>query len=109
MSDALLTSSGGWQSSPLSLVPSKATNPDALNTLATVFHGPNRDIVFGSASNGSSTEPGLEKEAALARALYHHYLSHNPRFWQDIVSHVCDQPPSHGPLSSLSSVLRHRR
>lgn len=84
---ALLPGPRGWHASPLSLVPSKATNPDALNTLATVFHGPDRDIIFGSASP-ATTDSEVQKESALARALYHHYLSFNPRLWQDIANHA---------------------
>lgn len=82
--------SAAWQATPLSLLPSKATNPDALNTLATVFHGPPKKIVdFPSASSMTDgPTPQDELEAAAARALYLNYLSNNPRYWQDIATHA---------------------
>lgn len=79
-----------WATSPLSLLPSKATNPDALNTLATIFHGPPRKtITFPSASPMTDQpSPQEELEAAAARALYMNYLANNSRFWQDITTHA---------------------
>lgn len=86
---ALLATSGteGWRSSPLSLLPSKATNPDVLNTLATVFHGPPRDVTFQPGST-LEADPGTKQEAAEARALYYNYLANNQRFWSDILTHA---------------------
>ena len=85
-----LLSTGNWQSSPLSLLPSKATNPDVLNTLATVFRGPDRDITFRLGSSSGSAAPSARslKEAAEARALYFYYVANNPRLWQDIAMHA---------------------
>ncbi|KAK5128293.1 hypothetical protein LTR85_002960 [Meristemomyces frigidus] len=82
---------GDWRSSPLSLVPSKATNPDALNTLATIFEGPERKaIVYPPTSpiTNGSTDIATAEEGAAARALYFAYLANNPRFWQDITNHA---------------------
>ncbi|KAF2167289.1 hypothetical protein M409DRAFT_66290 [Zasmidium cellare ATCC 36951] len=86
---ALLTTSGtdDWRSSPLSLVPSKATNPDALNTLATIFHGPPDSITYNLATS-QQQEPENQEESTYARALYYTYLSHNPSFWADITTHA---------------------
>lgn len=75
------------QSSPLSLLPSKATNPDVLNTLAAVFHGPARDVVFRPGTS-LEPEPATIEEASQARALYYHYVANNTRFWEDIARHA---------------------
>ena len=81
--------SGAWTSSPISLLPSRSTNPDVLNTLATVFHGPARDVItFPSASPMDAGGDASEVEAASARALYFHYLANNPQFWKDIATHA---------------------
>ena len=79
-----------WKVTPLSLLPSKATNPDALNTLATVFHGPPKETITFPATSAvtDGPDPQQELEAAAARALYLNYVADNPRFWQDIASHA---------------------
>lgn len=79
-----------WATSPLSLLPSKATNPDALNTLATIFRGPARKVITFPATSPLTNEPSPQEEleAAAARALYMNYLANNSRFWSDIVSHT---------------------
>lgn len=79
-----------WATSPLSLLPTKATNPDVLNTLATVFHGPSRKIITFPATSPMTDElsPQEELEAAAARALYMNYLANNFHLWSDIVSHA---------------------
>lgn len=80
--------SGDWSSSPLSLLPSKSTNPDVLQTLATVFHGPVKQVHFPSSPQHSDDDDDESDEAAAARALYFHYLARNPRFWADLTSHA---------------------
>lgn len=79
-----------WATSPLSLIPTKATNPDALNTLATIFRGPARKEITFPATSPLTNEPSPQEEleAAAARALYMNYLANNSRFWSDIVSHA---------------------
>jgi hypothetical protein len=79
-----------WNQNPLSFLPSKPTNPDVLNTLATIFHGPDDEIVF-SPSSPSTTSQAISaqrEEAINARALYYHYLAQNPSFHADLVSHA---------------------
>ncbi|KAM0714401.1 hypothetical protein Q7P37_010188 [Cladosporium fusiforme] len=79
-----------WVTTPLSLLPSKATNPDVLNTLATIFHGPSRKIITFPSTSPMSDEPSPQEEleAAAARALYMNYVANNSRFWLDIVTHA---------------------
>ncbi|SMY22108.1 unnamed protein product [Zymoseptoria tritici ST99CH_1A5] len=79
-----------FPASPLSLLPTKATNPDVLNTLATIFHGPTKpEIVFGGSST-SATPADIthDEEANHARTLYYNYLARNPRMWTDITTHA---------------------
>ncbi|KAJ9632403.1 hypothetical protein H2203_000808 [Taxawa tesnikishii (nom. ined.)] len=88
---ALFPTGSDWSSSPLSLVPSRMTNPDALNTLATVFHGPRRDetITYPAGSPMTNdTDPQTVSEAAAARALYFLYLNYNPGFFEHLVNHA---------------------
>lgn len=82
--------SGEWSKSPLSLLPSRATNPDVLNTLATIFHGPiEQTITFPPAPGLPDREQDTRlEEAAAARALYLHYLANNQLFWKAIASHA---------------------
>lgn len=80
-----------WPSSPVSLLPSKFTNPDVLQTLATLFYGPvkNETITYPVESPMTSkVDPVPESEAQAARALYYLYLNYNPRFFEDLVSHA---------------------
>lgn len=90
--NALLPGGDGnapWNTSPLSLLPSKSTNPDVLNTLATIFHGPQQEIIsFPPGSPMAAAGEVDQPEGAAARAMYFHYLAHNPQFWKDIGTHA---------------------
>lgn len=79
-----------WSTSPVSLLPSRSTNPDVLNTLATLFHGPEKRILtFPAHSSLPTNQDDAEAiEAAAARSLYYSYITANPRFWQDIATHA---------------------
>jgi hypothetical protein len=84
-----------YANSPLALLPCKSTNADVLNTLATVFHGPERQAItfpptspLTNTSTAAQSTENEEEEGAAARALYYHYLSTHPRFWQDITTHA---------------------
>jgi hypothetical protein len=83
----LLVSLGG--SSPLFSIPSRATNPDALHTLATLFHGPIYidTINFPPQANEISSEDQAAEMQA-AQDIYHSYISRNDRLWSDIVTHA---------------------
>lgn len=83
------SSSASFPSSPLSLLPTKSTNPDVLNTLATLFHGPQAlDIVVGGAASTTTQSQRFEEETTAARALYFQYLAHNPTLWSNIATHA---------------------
>ena len=79
-----------WATTPVSLLPSKATNPDALNTLATIFHGPSQKMITFPPTSPMTDEPSPQEEleAAAARALYMNYLANNSNLWSDITTHA---------------------
>ncbi|KAF2226473.1 hypothetical protein BDZ85DRAFT_50422 [Elsinoe ampelina] len=78
--------------SVIRLLPSKQTNPDALNTLATIFQGPNKveSLTYPDESPMTSSidERGVV-EAQAARVLYFLYVTrYNPRLFADLVAHA---------------------
>jgi hypothetical protein len=79
-----------WATTPLSLLPSKVTNPDVLNTLATTFHGPPQKIITFPPTSPMTDKPSPQEEleAAAARALYMNYLANNSNLWSDITTHA---------------------
>ncbi|KAK3715836.1 hypothetical protein LTR37_006819 [Vermiconidia calcicola] len=80
---------GAWSSYPVSLLPSRSTNSDVLNTLAAVFHGPEQKVLTFPPSSPLPADDGQHRtEAGYARALYYHYVANNPKFWQDIARHA---------------------
>ncbi|KAL8663683.1 MAG: hypothetical protein Q9202_003629 [Teloschistes flavicans] len=60
--------------SPLFMLPVQPPSEDAIQSLATVFHGPSEQ--------GQADRDG---EASASRALYFLYLERNPNMWQHIV------------------------
>lgn len=83
------SSSASFPSSPLSLLPTKSTNPDVLNTLATLFHGPQTpEITIGADTSLTTESRRYEEEATAARTLYFQYLAHNPTLWSNIATHA---------------------
>ena len=80
-----------FASSPVALLPSKSTNPDVLDTLATVFHGPQRQALTFPANSSATAYSNRDQDAeegAAARALYFHYVANNQRLWQDVTNHA---------------------
>jgi hypothetical protein len=73
--------------SPLLSIPSRATNPDALHTLATIFHGPIEVDTITFPPRALDVEDD-EGERRAARDLYYSYISHNDRLWSDIITHA---------------------
>ncbi|TKX25678.1 hypothetical protein C1H76_2328 [Elsinoe australis] len=87
-----LSSAGRSIGSIIRLLPSKQTNPDALNTLATIFQGPNKveSLTYPEESPMTSSidERGLA-EAQAARALYFLYVTrYNTYLFADLVAHA---------------------
>lgn len=71
--------------SPHLAIPSKASNSDALNTLATLFHGP---ISLDTITFPPTSTPNQDQESELkaAKHLYTSYFSSNPSLWKDVTS-----------------------
>jgi hypothetical protein len=86
------SSSNKWSSSPLSLLPSKSTNADVLNTLAIIFHGPSKQEVISyppsSPLMDTTHDDTWNAEAQSAYALFYLYLNHNPTLFADLVHHA---------------------
>lgn len=101
-----------WNSSPLSLIPSKLTNADALNTLATIFRGPLHQETIRyppSSPMTNQNEPVTDAEAQAARALYYLYLNYNPTFFADIVKHaetIAIEDQALAAVNIMSSVIK---
>ncbi|KAF2097015.1 hypothetical protein NA57DRAFT_77266 [Rhizodiscina lignyota] len=75
--------------SPLLSIPTRPANADALNTLATVFHGPDtpkESITFPPQATSTIATAREKPESVAAQKLYVAYLSHNSRMWQDVIS-----------------------
>ncbi|KAK5108933.1 hypothetical protein LTR62_007648 [Meristemomyces frigidus] len=74
---------------PVALLPSKTTNADVLNTLATIFHGPEPLALAFPASETRPTQSSEQyaDECAAARALYFNYLAANPLFFSNLIKH----------------------
>jgi hypothetical protein len=70
---------------PVLSIPSRAANTDALNCLATVFHGP---IDEGLTIPAQAPRPNEAEELKAAQTLYNQYLTHNARLWSDAVTHA---------------------
>lgn len=88
---ALLPTTNKWYDSPLSLLPTKSTNADVLQTLATIFHGPSKHEIINyppSSPMMNTSDPQGESEAQAARALYYLYLNHNTSMFADLARHA---------------------
>jgi hypothetical protein len=71
---------------PVLSIPSRAANTDALNCLATIFHGPIQEpLTFPTPQ---TPKPNEANEIKAAAALYNQYLTHNARLWTDVVTHA---------------------
>ncbi|WPG99457.1 Hypothetical protein R9X50_00227100 [Acrodontium crateriforme] len=100
----LPTGTQSWNSNILAQIPSQASNADALATLATIFHGPSAPIIEYPPSSPlqSTNDSAADEEAACARALYYHYIAHNPSFWNHIVKHANTVALSDVALSAIA-------
>jgi len=74
--------------SPHLSLPSRASNSDALNTLATIFHGPIlvNTIMFPPRVDSTGTNGHDEAEVRAAGELYNSYVSRNTSFWTDVTT-----------------------
>jgi len=81
---------GPFRATPVSYLPSRTTNADVLNTLATIFNGPPLNRIRQGLNDpvGGAIRQRNQEEAAAARVLYFHYLASDPSFWGNVVGHA---------------------
>lgn len=84
----LLVSAG--HRSPHCELPSRISNPDVLNTLATLFHGPitANTETFPAHTEDTALHDSDDVEVRAAKELYDYYIMNNNRLWSDGVSHA---------------------
>jgi hypothetical protein len=70
---------------PVLSIPSRAANTDALNCLATIFHGPLEEPLTVPAQ---ASKPNEAEEIKAAQALYQQYITRNDRLWSDVITHA---------------------
>jgi hypothetical protein len=86
-------------------MPITRTNPDALKTLATVFHGPLKDeLSFPKVESVGSDPKRRQSESTYARLLTALFYSKKPNMFSDIVSHIETIAMKENALATLSLV-----
>jgi hypothetical protein len=82
-------SSLAWDDCVILDMPITRTNPDALKTLATVFHGPPKEeLTFPKFESVGSDPKRRESESSYARLLTALFYSKKPNMFSDITSHI---------------------
>jgi len=87
---------------PILSIPCQAPNVEALNCLATLFHGP---IAEPLTYPPQPRNPNTATELKAAQALYSAYLAHKPAFYSNILGHA-DTPAVTGPALASIALLK---
>ncbi|KAJ5775334.1 uncharacterized protein N7511_000345 [Penicillium nucicola] len=84
----LLVEAGKHGANPVLAIPTDPANAEALDVLAKIFHGPQRNQTPDSMdlNNSGQTPTDWDHEAAAARILYFLYLNQHPTFWTSVVA-----------------------
>lgn len=93
---------------PVLAIPSRAANTDALNCLASIFHGPLAEPLTFPAP---TSKPNEADEFKAAKAIYQQYLLSNDRLWSDVVTHadtVALAPQALAAINLIRAVLTAR-
>ncbi|KAF1920991.1 hypothetical protein BDU57DRAFT_534704 [Ampelomyces quisqualis] len=94
-----------WDGCVILDMPITRTNPDALKTLATVFHGPpNQEITFPRVETVGSDPKRTHSESSYARLLMALFYSKKPNMFSDIVSHIETIAMKENALAALTLV-----
>ncbi|KAF2852203.1 hypothetical protein T440DRAFT_446735 [Plenodomus tracheiphilus IPT5] len=94
-----------WDDCILLDLPITRTNPDALKTLATVFHGPPKEeIMFPQTETIGSDPKRRINEAIFARLLTSLFYSKKPTMFADITTHMDTIAMKENALAALSLV-----
>lgn len=94
-----------WDECVILDMPITRTNPDALKTLATVFHGPlKEELTFPKLESVGSDPKRRQSESSYARLLTTLFYSKKPNMFSDIVSHIETIAMKENALAALSLV-----
>lgn len=98
-------SSLAWDDCVILDMPITRTNPDALKTLATVFHGPPKEeLTFPKVESVGSDPKRRQSESSYARLLTALFYSKKPNMFADIVSHIETIAMKENALAALALV-----
>lgn len=91
-----------WDDCILLDIPIARTNPDALKTLAAVFHGPpKQEITFPQIETIGLDDKRIEVESVFARLLTSQYYSKHPSLFSDLVTHASTIAMKENALAAL--------
>jgi hypothetical protein len=94
-----------WDECVIVDMPITRTNPDALKTLATVFHGPPKEeLTFPKVETLGSDPKRRENEARFARLLTALFYAKKPNMFSDLVSHIETIAMKENALAALGLV-----
>jgi hypothetical protein len=94
-----------WDDCVILDMPITRTNPDALKTLATVFHGPlDEEITFPKVERVGSDPKRRQSESSYARLLLALFYSKKPNMFSDIVVHIETIAMKENALAALTLV-----
>jgi len=94
-----------WDECILFDMPITRTNPDALKTLATVFHGPPKEeLTFPKVESVGADTKRTENESIYARLLTALFYVKKPNMFADIVMHIETIAMQENALAALSLV-----
>lgn len=92
-----------WDDCILLEIPITRTNPDALKTLAAIFHGPpKQELTFPQVETIGSDAKRTEVESVFARLLTSLYYTKHPSLFADIVSHASTIAMKDNALAALT-------
>lgn len=91
-----------WDDCLLLDIPLTRTNPDALKTLAAVFHGPpKQEITFPRVETLGLDPKRIEIESVFARLLTSQYYSKHPSLFSELVTHASTIAVKENALAAL--------
>lgn len=94
-----------WDDCIILDMPITRTNPDALKTLATVFHGPpQEELTFPKVETVGSDPKRRQVESSLSRLLTALFYRQKPNMFSDIVSHIETIAMKENALAALTLV-----
>lgn len=94
-----------WDECVILDMPITRTNPDALKTLATVFHGPpTEELTFPKVETVGSDPKRRQTESTYARLLTALFYTKKPTMFSDIVSHMETIAMKENALAALALV-----